>query len=224
MYPKTVICINGTTPQTMIALIKQAETETNVPIFEIRADYLKKGDLVYKTLEKIRNSTRRKLIFTLRKKDEGGMLDLDDGVRKNIFLDAIDLKFDYIDVEFSSSKELLTILNNRKSSSIILSYHNFDKTDQKDIEDHYKAIKFLNPDIIKIVTLAKSDKDNKIVESLLVKYRTQLPSLICFCMGVKGKKSRINGYKLGNTLTYLALGDKTATASGQLTYKEFLEI
>ena len=224
MYPKTVICINGDKPQTMIALIKQAESETKAPIFEIRADYLKKDDLIYKTLEKIRNSSGRKLIFTLRKKDEGGMQDLDDRVRKNIFLDAIDLKFDYIDVEFSSSKKLLTILNNRKFSSIILSYHNFDKTDQKDIENHYRAIKLLNPDIIKIVTLAKSDKDNKIVEDILIKYRTQSPPLVCFCMGEKGKMSRINGYKLGNALTYLALGDKSTTASGQLTYKEFLAI
>ncbi|MFX0090960.1 MAG: shikimate dehydrogenase [Candidatus Hodarchaeota archaeon] len=225
MCLKTVVCISGDTPQKMIELIRCAESKTENSIFEIRADYLQKSDLTYQTLKMIRNTSREKLIFTLRKKEEGGMIDIDDRIRKILFLDAIALDFDYIDVEFSSSKELLCdLLENRGSSSVILSHHNFDRTDRKDIQDHYIAMQALNPDIIKIVTMAGNPKDNNVTEDMLIEYAAFSPPLVCFCMGQKGKRSRISGYGMGNALTYLALDAKSSTASGQLTYNEFQKL
>jgi 3-dehydroquinate dehydratase len=39
-------------------------------------------------------------------------------------------------------------------------------------------------------------------------------------MGMKGKKSRIAGYRLGNALTYVALPGETLAAPGQLTFDD----
>ncbi len=72
--------------------------------------------------------------------------------------------------------------------------------------------------------MARKNEDNKIMERILLNNRNSIPPLTCFCMGKNGKRSRINGYTMGNALTYLTLNDEASTAPGQLTYAEFLMI
>ncbi len=225
MYPRTVICLYGESYQEMIELIHQAEKTSKDTILEIRGDYLRKSDLNSSTLKLIRLESKREMILTLRLRKEGGKRDIDDRFRKYLFLDAISYGYDLIDVEFSTNKYVIEeLINNKGTSSIIISYHNFQKTDNYDIKTKIEAIRKFHPDIIKIVTMARKKEDNKIIEKILLANKNIDPPLTCFCMGKEGKSSRINGYTQGNALTYLTLNDKVTTALGQLTYNEFLMI
>lgn len=222
MFPRTVICIYGHSLPELLEQLSLAET-TEVPILEIRADYLRAADLKKDVLKTIRESSTRKLIFTLRKHTEGGNAILSDHQRSKFFFQAIALGYDFVDIEFCSSKELIKgILTRKERTKVILSYHDFQKTDNKIIERYYQEMRELNPDIIKIVTMAQSEQDNEIILHLLEKAKTQGTTITCFCMGEQGKKSRFAGYKKGNTLTFLALEQNKATAKGQITFNEFL--
>ncbi|MBD3190995.1 MAG: type I 3-dehydroquinate dehydratase [Candidatus Heimdallarchaeota archaeon] len=223
MFPKTVLCIYGRSLSEFIEQLSLAE-KTEVPILEIRADYLRLEDLTKNTLQTIRVLSKRKLIFTLRKRREGGKIVLSDQQRRKFFFQAIELGYDFVDIEFSSSRELIkSILIRKGPTKIILSYHDFQKTDGKIIEQYYQKMQELNPDIIKIVTMAQKEQDNETVLHLLEKAKSQGSTITCFCMGERGKKSRFAGYKNGNALTFLALKRAKATAKGQITYDEFLK-
>ncbi|MHA1975866.1 MAG: type I 3-dehydroquinate dehydratase [Candidatus Hodarchaeales archaeon] len=225
MYPRAVICLAGESLQNMIELIHRAEQMTKVPIFEVRGDSLPQQELNLTTLKRLRAETQRKLILTLRSRKEGGKRDIGEHFRKELFIDAISLGYEFVDIEASSDKKLIQeLLINKGDSSIILSYHNFHETDENDIKMKIEGMRKVHPDIIKIVTMAITKEDNKLIEKILLDNRNSVPPLTCFCMGKVGKQSRINGYTLGNALTYLALDEEVFSAIGQLTYSEFLMI
>jgi len=225
MFPRAVICVSGENPQEITHLIQKAEHETEASIIEIRADYLQEKFLHLDTLMLFRQKSKRQLILTIRIQKEGGHTKIDNQLRKKLFLDAIALGYDYIDIEESSDKELINeLINNRGNASIILSYHNFNEMNELKIESKIESMKKFNPDIMKIVMTAQNYTDNLIIEKILRKYGNSVPLLTCFCLGEIGKESRIKGHTLGNVLTYISLNENTSTAAGQLTYSEFLMI
>jgi len=78
----------------------------------------------------------------------------------------------------------------------------------------------LGADVIKIVSFARSWEDNLAVLSLLPMAKARKQKIVAFCMGEKGKVSRLFSPMLGAEWTYASLSRGKGSAPGQLTVGE----
>ena len=78
--------------------------------------------------------------------------------------------------------------------------------------------------MVKIVCWARTLEDNLKVLSLLAYAREKRQAIVTFCMGEKGRMSRIFAPLMGAAWTYASLNRKRASAPGQLTIFEMREI
>lgn len=187
-------------------------------IIEIRLDYiseLSKGDI-----DEIISKKPCPLIMTCRKKEEGGQFKGSEGERIGILKKC--LKADYVDIEFSAGKEIISELTeNKGSSKIIVSYHNFEAL-PGNIEQIFEEIKATNCDIVKIACMANSLEDNLRMFELIRKAKAEKTDIIGLCMGEKGEISRVLNLAYGSYLTYGYLEKGRQSAPGQLSC-EFLK-
>lgn len=191
--------------------IKKAK---NTDLIELRVDYFKSLDIG--EFKKIIKSCKKPVIATIRKKDEGGFFEGSEIERFAIFRKLLEFGADYIDVEYSSGKNLIRcMLKNKKNTKIIVSYHNFKET-PNNIKKIYDKIKKLSPDLIKIAANANSIDDNFRIFDLL----KNKENLIAFCMGQKGEISRILAHKFGSRITYASLGKNKQSAPGQISLED----
>ena len=99
---------------------------------------------------------------------------------------------------------------------LIRSYHNFEGTPPLPVLQSLveRACQF-GGEVVKIVTTATSEADNAVIAQL---YDAAEPgTLVAFCMGEKGRASRLEALKRGAPFTYACLSEEDATASGQWT-------
>jgi 3-dehydroquinate dehydratase type I len=82
----------------------------------------------------------------------------------------------------------------------------------------------LAPDIVKIVTFARSWEDNFSILSLISHARKRNQEIVAFCMGQKGKMSRIFSPLMGAAWTYASINRGKTSAPGQLTVEEMREV
>lgn len=135
-------------------------------------------------------------------------------------------KIDYIDLDISTSTELIKKIKNQfPKTKIIISHHDFEGTPTiKNLENLSQKIIKKGADIVKIATTAKTINDCFKVFSLLEFLQSKNQRAICLCMGKLGKLTRIAGHLFGNYLMYCPLDKKQITASGQLTVKELCHL
>lgn len=99
---------------------------------------------------------------------------------------------------------------------LIRSYHNFENTPSLPVLQSLvdRALQF-GSDIVKIATTATSEADNAVIAHL---YReADSGTLVAFCMGEKGRASRLEALRQGAPFTYACLSEEEATAPGQWT-------
>jgi len=75
-----------------------------------------------------------------------------------------------------------------------------------------------------MVPFAESWEDNLTILSLLPFAKERRQKIVAFCMGEKGKISRVISPFLGAAWTYASLDKDRASAPGQLTVRELTEI
>ena len=149
-----MIAIPIVAPNTKVALKDMKKASKVADIIELRLDLIK--DINKKNLKKLLSTNTKKVIVTDRKK------------RKDLIKKAIELKTDYIDLDISiGEKAIRDIMANKNKTKVIVSFHNFKKTNKQEITKKYNQIKKLNPDIIKIATLANSINDNLVILNLI---------------------------------------------------------
>jgi 3-dehydroquinate dehydratase type I len=78
----------------------------------------------------------------------------------------------------------------------------------------------LGADVIKIVSFARSWEDNLSVLSLIPLAKERRQKIVAFCMGEKGKISRIFSPFFGAAWTYASIDRARVSASGQMTVRE----
>lgn len=172
---------------------------------ELRVDDIK--NLSQKDLQLIRKKTTKEALLTSR-------------IKKTI-LKALDLKFDYVDIDFS----LITSINLSKliKTKIIVSFHDFKKTPSlillKKIKEKMKKIQ---PDVMKFATMNNSNADVINLLKLLLN-KSNNEKMIVTGMGKKGQITRVLGPLLGSFLTY-ASTPFGKTASGQIDIKKMKNI
>ena len=215
------VCIPVVETTTEKALVAVKGVSRWADLIELRADYLKRVKLGL-----LLENRRTPFIVTNRRKEEGGKYKGGERKRLSVLQEAIDLRADYIDIELATKRSSLQdLLRNRRETQVILSFHDFKKTPSpKELQRLFNQMVRLRADVIKIVPFAKSWEDNLSILSLIPFAKARKQKIVAFCMGEKGKISRILSPFLGAAWTYGSLSRVKASAPGQLTVREMKQV
>ena len=199
------------------ALRAVEEASRLADLVELRVDYLKNP-----ILEPFLARRKKPLILTNRRRDEGGRYPGKEEDRLAILREAVDSGADFIDVEVRSKRPYLDeFFTQKKGTQVVLSAHDFQGTPSpRKLRGLCGRMMGWNPEVVKIVTLARTFEDNLKILSLLAYGRERKQKIVAFCMGEKGKMSRIFAPLMGAAWTYASLDRSRASAPGQLTVKE----
>jgi len=217
------ICIAENSLEGARAAIDRAMPHAD--LIEIRADYLAEIELA-----PILKQRMKPFIVTNRRKGEGGRFEGEDRGRLEILRQAIDQGADYIDVEMGSEEVLLQSLideqrKNREKTELVLSFHDFRETPSSPaLYDLFDRMAEIKAEIVKIVTFAQSYEDNLRTLSLIPYAKNRGQKIIAFCMGEKGKVSRILAPMMGSVWGYASSSHGRGSAPGQLTAVELRDL
>lgn len=183
-------------------------------------------NMVLKIKEKLGN---KPLLFTVRTSKEGGNAVIASETYKNILLYVIEgTQADMVDVEYMRDNDVnMTLVEaaHKKGKYIIGSYHDFNKTPDKDeIYDRLLAMKRLGMDISKIALMPQNKKDVLSVFEATEKINADIPDIytVTMSMGELGAISRIALGKFGSVMTFGAVGE--VSAPGQYGADELSDI
>jgi 3-dehydroquinate dehydratase type I len=218
---RTRICVSIVEKTVEKALQAIEEANYLADLIELRVDYLKEPELV-----SFMKKRKKPFIITNRRKEEGGRYRGDEKERFRILKEAVGLGAEYVDVEIRSRRSLLRdLIANKKRTKMVLSFHDFQKTpSQKELQGLCDRMSQLGADVVKIVTFATSWEDNLQVLSLIPFARKKNQEIVTFCMGEKGKMSRLFAPFIGTAWIYAPFSRAKASAPGQLTVGEMKEI
>ena len=181
-------------------------------LVELRLDFIN-GPIKFKRLLAKRPCP---MIITIRREEDGGRWAEDEESRIVALRTAIVEGADYVDLEEDIADKIPRYGNTKR----IISYHNFRETPADLEELHYRMSK-LDPDIIKIATMANTPMDN--VRILKLVEESKIPT-IALCMGEMGIPSRILGAKYGVPFTYATFSSERSLAPGQISYRQMQDI
>lgn len=187
---------------------------------------------VFRTSEifEIKKILKIPVIFTLRKKSQGGNLYIPEKVRLDLINYLATFQPDYIDIETDSDLSFIQELDKKVSKyggKLILSYHNWEKTPAaghitKSITEFIEklpSINHSNRNILKLIFTANHIQDNYRVLDICKKFKADNINLICFCMGGQGVPSRVSSIIFGGFLSFASIDE--ATAPGQVNIELF---
>ncbi len=206
-----MICIPIVGPSQQLALKDIERCRNLADIVELRMDLIPDGNL-----QELIQAANKPVIVTYRAKLDGGQYKGSVEDRVASLRKAIDLGAPYVDIETSTPGPLLkSVLENKGDSQIILSHHDFTRTDER-VDKFYEIMCEMPADIIKLITYAQDITDNLALFQLLYRARKDEKKMIAFCMGEKGEISRILSVHLGSWLTFGSLESGKESAPGQI--------
>lgn len=216
-----MICIPIQAQNTAEALEKMRQAGKLAGALEIRLDLMASFDL-----EKLLLNPPKPVVVTYRSQEEGGGGAAGGGEGVPHLLRALALKADIVDVEFGLPAAVRRrVMQARTGSRVMLSRHILDGTPASaELEDLLAAMAAEGPDLVKIVTRARSPEDNLRVLSLIPAARRLGVGIAAFCCGAFGRISRIACLLMGGALSFAALRPEEETADGQLTATEMTRI
>ena len=216
---KLCIPIVETSVEKALIAIKKANQLAD--LVELRVDYLKVVSLI-----PLLEGREKPFIVTHRREEEGGKYKGEEMKRLGVLQEAIDLEGDYIDVELATERSFLrSLIRNKGRTQVVLSFHDFHRTPSlKELQRLFDQMIRLGADVVKIVPFARSWEDNLSILSLIPFAKKRRQKIVAFCMGEKGKISRIFSPFLGAAWTYASLTKSKASAPGQMTVGEMEEV
>lgn len=144
---------------------------------------------------------------------------------------AIEAGARYVDVEIEAQKQMSKRVRqaaHENGTIFIRSYHDFQGTDSLEaLKAIVEKCVYHGADMVKVVTFAHSQADIDKILALYQWCREEKAGgnerigaladggLIAFCMGEKGRRSRLECLKCGAPYTYAALTEEEAAAPGQ---------
>jgi 3-dehydroquinate dehydratase type I len=216
---KLCVPIVETSVERAYTAIKEADRLAD--LIELRVDYLRGVDLAL-----FLGNRLKPLIVTNRRKEEGGRYRGEERKRLSVLEKAIDLGADYIDVELATETSFLkNLIRDKGKTQVILSFHDFRRTPSlRELQKLFIRMTGLGANVIKIVPFAESWEDNLTVLSLIPFAKERRQKIVAFCMGEKGKISRVFSPFLGAAWTYASIDRTRVSAPGQLTVHELTDI
>ena len=178
---------------------------------ELRLDYIN-GEINLKRLVADRPCP---VVIACRRTADGGKFTGSEEQRQLLLRTAIAEGVEYVDLE----DDLAASIPRFGSTKRIVSFHDFRKTPENLAEIHGRLCQ-LDPDIVKISTMANHPHDN--LRMLELTRQSKIPT-IGVCMGDIGTPTRILTGKFGAPFTYATFHHERVLAPGQLSYQQMTE-
>jgi 3-dehydroquinate dehydratase/shikimate dehydrogenase len=186
----------------------RALAEKGAELVELRVDFMRKRPDMGRLLK----DRPTPVVVTCRRKADRGRWFGTEEQRLAILREAIIGGAEYVDLEIDVAGSIRRYGKTKR----IVSYHNFDET-PLELFDIYQRMAKLDPDVIKIVTMANSPGDN--VRMLEMVGAAGVPT-VGFCMGEMGTISRVLCGRHGSPFTYASFSREREMAPGQLSWAE----
>jgi len=186
--------------------------EQGAELVELRLDYIN-GEVNVKRLLADRPSP---VVISCRRERDGGKFTGSEEYRVTLLRTAIAEGAEYVDLEDDVAGEVPRFGPTKR----IVSLHDFRKTPD-DLEAIHRRLAKLDPDIVKICTMANRALDN--FRMLRLVEQSELPT-IGLCMGDIGIPSRILTGRFGAPFTYATFHHERALAPGQLSFEEMTDL
>ncbi|WOL18862.1 bifunctional 3-dehydroquinate dehydratase/shikimate dehydrogenase, chloroplastic-like isoform X2 [Canna indica] len=220
----TLLCVAvvGKTVEKMTADMAAAKA-SGADLVEIRLDHLPDFDRA-RDLPRLLAGRPLPAIVTYRPKWEGGEYDGDEQQRLETLCSAMELGAEYVDIELKVAENFVKLISGKKPEKfqLIISSHNYQKTPStEELSSLAAQIQIAGADIVKIATTAVDIVD--VIRMFQVLAHCQVP-MIGLVMGERGLLSRVLCPKYGGYLTFCTLDDGRASAPGQPTISQLLDI
>jgi 3-dehydroquinate dehydratase / shikimate dehydrogenase len=181
-------------------------------LVELRLDYIN-GEVNLKRLVTDRPCP---VIISCRRTVDGGKYAGTEEQRQLLLRTAVAEGVEYVDLE----EDIASSIRRFGRTKRIISLHDFRKTPDN-LEEIHRRICELDPDIIKISTMANHPHDN--LRMLELVRHSKVP-MIGLCMGDIGVPSRILAGKFGAPFSYATFHHERVLAPGQLSFQQMTEI
>ena len=186
--------------------------ECGARLVELRIDYID-GEV---NLKRLISNRPCPVVVTCRREIDGGKYSGGEEQRITLLRTAIAEGVEYIDIE----EDIVADIPRFGKTKRIVSLHDFRKT-PTNLEEIHHRLGSLDPDIIKICTMANHPQDN--LRMLNLVRDSQLPT-IGICMGDIGIPSRVLAGRFGAPFTYATFHHERTLAPGQLSYQQMTEV
>lgn len=186
--------------------------EQGAELVELRLDYIRRPV----NMQRLLKERHCPVVITVRRPKDGGKWMRSESDRMTLIRTSIAEGVDYIDLEYDIASEVPRYGKTKR----IISYHNFDET-PKDLNKIHRMLAKLDPDVIKISTMANNPIDNIRVLRLI---RDSAIPTIGFCMGEMGQMSRILCGRFGSPMTYATFHTERKMAPGQFTFEQMQNV
>ena len=207
-----MICVSiGRTRHKMVLAEHRALAERGAELVELRLDWLSHSPDVSRLMAE----RPTPVVITCRRRSDKGRWSGSEDQRQTVLRSAVVEGAEYVDIEDDIAKAIPRYGETRR----IISHHNFDETPD-DLEKIYKTMCELDPDIVKLVTMANRPEDS--VRLLKLVDSAEIPT-VAFCMGELGLASRLLCGKYGSPFTYATFSSERTLAPGQLSFEEMAE-
>ena len=212
----------GERPKICVAIVNNdikaiSKAETEVDLWEVRIDLIGKG------WREAAGQLKKPWIACNRRAEEGGKWRGREPQRIKELLSALELGASVIDIELGTPGVENAVKEVKGRAECLISYHNLKETPPLDrmrqiIINQLAA----GADICKVVTTARSFKDNLAVLQLI----TEFPEtkIVAFAMGAAGQISRVLCPLAGGYFTYASVEEGKESAEGQVTAGELRKI
>jgi len=181
-------------------------------LVELRLDYIN-GEVNVRRLVADRPCP---VVISCRRTVDGGKYSGSEDARLLLLRTAIAEGVEYVDLE----EDVAALIPRYGRTKRIISFHDFRKTPDN-LEEIHRRLCGLDPDIVKISTMANHPHDNW--RMLELTRRSQIP-MIGICMGDIGLPTRILAGKFGAPFTYATFHHERVLAPGQLSFQQMMEI
>lgn len=211
-----MICVTIFEKSNEAAIAAMKEAAPQADLLELRLDAIAQPDL-----KALLAAKPRPVIVTARALNEGGRRAWKGPERLALLEEALQLGAEFIDIELRSGREVIEgLVKNKGASGVIVSWHSFVNTPKRTVLRKLMKEAFAaGADACKLVTLAQSPLDNgRLLEVVATAAQREKKSVIGFCMGEKGRLSRIATLFMGGMLTYAYL--RVPLAQGMMSLEE----
>jgi 3-dehydroquinate dehydratase type I len=194
-------------------------------LVELRIDRIDSPDLPV-----LLYAGKDRILVTNRRRDEGGFFAGCENRRVALLHEAVALGVRFVDIEARTGLSAVSdlakaICTKRRKTTLIVSHHDLAGTPSRQaLARRLNACRMPGADIVKVVTLAKTVEDNLRVLELIPQALRMNQDVIAFCMGEKGRLSRVVAPLLGAPFSYASLEEGAESAPGQLTVGEMKTI
>ncbi len=195
-----------------MALADMLNAAPQCDLLEVRLDRFAKAPDVGELL----THKPKPIILSCRRQQDGGAWNGSEEERLALLRQCIVSKGDYVEIELDVAEQIRPFPPAKR----VISYTNFRET-PSDIADIYAEAQTKHPDVIKLVTLARTPEAAWPLLQILAK--PALPTVVVG-LGKPGVMLSVLGKKIGSPWTYAALEKGMETYPGQPTVRELNEV